>query len=644
MKQQDICRKPGRIWWQLPAVLTVLVMFFIMLFYKDNKYQTPPPYGKSGILTIEEQDLERNNPIFLIDGWLLTDGRITDKPTYIGEFSNLQRGDALIMPHGRAHYQLTLRYEGAPQTVTVDFPQLSSYYTVSLNGTQQIEGVGNGKLTFLLTEGDHVLEVETLSKSGYYSGMYFPPALGTVATLSRVESVKSFVYALAFLLPLALAAFTLFLWQMGGSLNRLFGLLCCCYALYMFRYFVFLFSMPVAQYWFLIQNPVLYCLCFCVVKLTVLASDAVGGRAWRLVRVFLILLPVMLVLLSLLIPCLPWAVFVHGKLTDLYYILTFCCAVFFTVKGISVKSWESRYIMAGCAVFGAGLAANLCFANRFEPIRFFWQFEWCGLLLVLLFGTMMVMRSRHILQENDALTNHLEEQVKKRTEEVTQLLNERKAFFSDMAHDLKAPVFATQSFIEAIRKSNVGVDMELQGYLDQAQAKQQEMARRLQGLSAMNELDKIEGEQEKVSLKELLSELDAAYCGEAMVRSVYFQVEQTEQDAFFLAVTQKLDILFENLIYNALRATPPNGSIKVSGRVEDDRIFVIVEDTGCGISEEDLPYIFNRFFVGANNKENGTGLGLYIVKSIVTEMGGTISVSSSLGKGTQFTMDFPRYR
>ena len=180
-----------------------------------------------------------------------------------------------------------------------------------------------------------------------------------------------------------------------------------------------------------------------------------------------------------------------------------------------VKSWEGRYTLTACTVFGVGLLANLFFSNRFEPIRFLWQFEWCGLLLVLLFGVMMVFRNRRILQENDMLTNHLEEQVKKRTEEVTQLLEERKAFFSDMAHDLKAPVFATRSFIEAIRKSGVGVDMELQGYLDLAEAKQWEMARRLQGLSAMNELDKIEGKRIRVSLRELLLEIYDIHHGEA---------------------------------------------------------------------------------------------------------------------------------
>lgn len=254
----------------------------------------------------------------------------------------------------------------------------------------------------------------------------------------------------------------------------------------------------------------------------------------------------------------------------------------------------------------------------------------------------MVARSRRIIRENDILTNHLEEQVKVRTEEVTQLLEERKAFFSDMAHDLKAPVFATQSFIEAIRKSGVGVDTELQNYLDQAQAKQWEMARRLQGLSTINAVDKIDEERVRVSVREVLSEVYAAHCGEAEVSSIYFIVEPPEQDAFLLAQPEKLNILFENLIYNALKATPQNGSITVSAKSGKDKIYMTVEDTGCGIPKEELPLVFRRFYVGKNNKDTGTGLGLYIVHGIVTELGGTIEVHSTVGEGTKFSMEFPQ--
>lgn len=628
--------------WQPLTVLTALAVFFTLLFYADNKYQTPPPYGRSGVIDLSEADLERDVPVFLIDGWLLTDDRVTDRPTYIGEFSNLQRGDLSVSPHGRANYRLTLRYDGEPKTVSVDFPQLSVQYAVSLDGTQLAKGKGNGRITFLLTPGDHILNVETASEWGYYSGMYFPPALSTVSTLTRVSNVQIFAYTLAFLLPLALTAFTLFVWRGGASLGRWFGLLCCCYSIYMLRYFVFLFAISVAEYWFVVQSLALYALCFCVVRLTVLASNAVCGKAWGRVRTALLLIPAALLMLCLLIPVLPWAVFVHGKLTDFYYILTFCCAAFFSVQGIAVKSWESRYTLTGCLMFGAGMVANLFFANRFEPIRFFWQFEWCGLLLVLLFGTMMVVYSRRILRENDALTNHLEEQVKVRTEEVTQLLNERKAFFSDMAHDLKAPVFATQSFIEAIRRSGVGVDSELRNYLDLAEAKQQELARRLQGLSAINALDRIEGERVRVSVREIFSEIYAAHRGEAEVSSVYLFVEPPKQDAFLLAQPPKLEILFENLIYNALKATPRNGSITVSAQIKDTKICVTVEDTGCGIPNEELPFVFQRFYVGTNSRQTGTGLGLYIVHSIVTELGGTIDAQSAVGKGTKFIMEFPQ--
>lgn len=631
-----------KIWWQFFVVLTVLAVFFALLFYKDNKYQTPPPYGKSGIITLCEQDLERDTPIFLIDGWLMTDERAADNPTYIGEFSNLQRGDLSVSPHGQAHYQMTLRYKGTAQIVSVDFSQLSLRYALFLDGMRLAEGVGNGKITFLLTEGDHVLAVETSSEMGYYSGMYFPPALSTEETLMRVGNIRSFSYAMAFLIPLTLAVFTFFMWRSGGSLGRWFGLLCCCYALYMFRYFVYLFSLPAVQYWFLIQSLALYCLCYCVVRLTALASGSVGGRAWRWTRLILLALPMLMILLGIFIPILLWAVWVHGRLTDVYYVFAFGGAVFFTVKGISVQSPESKYTLAGCSVFGAGLIANLVFSNRFEPIRFFWQFEWCGLLLVLLFGAMMVSRGRRILRENDALTNHLEEQVKKRTEEVTQLLEERKAFFSDMAHDLKAPVFATQSFIEAIRRSGVGVDLELQGYLDQAEAKQREMARRLQGLSSINELDKMNGERIRISLREALSEIYAAHHGEAEVRSVHLYVEPPKQDAFLTTQPEKLNILFENLLYNALKATPCDGSITISAQIGNGEILVTVKDTGCGIPEEELPFIFRRFYVGAKNRETGTGLGLYIVHGIVAEMGGTISVRSTVGKGTEFIMEFPQ--
>ena len=228
MKQQKIL-------WQPLVILSILVLFFIFLFYTDNKYQTPPPYGASGVMVLKEADLERNSPVFLIDGWLLSDKYVTNLPTYIGEFSNLARGNWSVSPHGQARYQLTLRYAGTPKIVAVDFPRLAAQYEISLDGTSVLQGTGNGHLTFLLTPGDHELAVQTTSNFGYYSGIYFPPALSTPKTLAQIHAVQSFAYAAACLIPLALAVFPFFMWRTGGSLSRWFGTLCCCYALYMLR-------------------------------------------------------------------------------------------------------------------------------------------------------------------------------------------------------------------------------------------------------------------------------------------------------------------------------------------------------------------------------------------------------------------------
>lgn len=157
----------------------------------------------------------------------------------------------------------------------------------------------------------------------------------------------------------------------------------------------------------------------------------------------------------------------------------------------------------------------------------------------------------------------------------------------------------------------------------------------------MNALDRIEGERVRVSIRDILDEIYATYHGEAEIQSVHLYVEPPQQDGFLMAQMEKLDILFENLIYNALRATPEDGRVTIAAGTVDGRIFITVEDSGCGIPEEELSHVFQRFYVGANNRENGTGLGLYIVHGIVKEMGGTISVQSVVGEGTKFTMEFP---
>jgi signal transduction histidine kinase len=98
----------------------------------------------------------------------------------------------------------------------------------------------------------------------------------------------------------------------------------------------------------------------------------------------------------------------------------------------------------------------------------------------------------------------------------------------------------------------------------------------------------------------------------------------------------------ENLVGNAIRYTAPSGKITMNARSENGDALLSIMDTGVGIPEEDLPRIYDPFYRGTNSRrEQGFGLGLTTVKSIIESHGWVITVSSRVGSGTEFTIRMP---
>jgi len=100
-----------------------------------------------------------------------------------------------------------------------------------------------------------------------------------------------------------------------------------------------------------------------------------------------------------------------------------------------------------------------------------------------------------------------------------------------------------------------------------------------------------------------------------------------------------------NLLSNAIKYTPEGGKINVWVKDEFDRGVVMIEDNGIGISQKDLPYIFERFYrtdQSRNRKTGGAGIGLTIAKSIIEAHGGKITVESNKGTGSKFTVVLPK--
>ena len=100
--------------------------------------------------------------------------------------------------------------------------------------------------------------------------------------------------------------------------------------------------------------------------------------------------------------------------------------------------------------------------------------------------------------------------------------------------------------------------------------------------------------------------------------------------------------MFSNLLDNAIKFTDFHGVIKIDGYRDDQFVVVKVSDTGAGIARDDIPHIFERFYkVDRSRGYEGTGLGLAIVRHIVQSHGGSISVESKIGEGSEFTITLP---
>jgi signal transduction histidine kinase len=120
-----------------------------------------------------------------------------------------------------------------------------------------------------------------------------------------------------------------------------------------------------------------------------------------------------------------------------------------------------------------------------------------------------------------------------------------------------------------------------------------------------------------------------------------------DTDTIVLADMYMLQRILNNLINNAIKYSPEGGSIIISAEKKEDMCLISIKDEGLGISEEDQKHIFERFKRSSSKKKNrvwGSGVGLFIVKTLISSINGNIRVESQLGKGTTFFLTLPLYK
>jgi two-component system phosphate regulon sensor histidine kinase PhoR len=222
----------------------------------------------------------------------------------------------------------------------------------------------------------------------------------------------------------------------------------------------------------------------------------------------------------------------------------------------------------------------------------------------------------------------------------------RRDFVANASHELRSPLTVISGYLETLAADPV-LDAELHGPLAEMRRQAERMTaiiRDLIELSRLEETDEVIG-GEPVDVAALISLLRK----DVLARSVHPKDVRirVESQAQLLGDEPEIHSAFSNLVDNAAKYTPADGSIEIRWSVDEDGGHFAVTDTGMGVPPEHIPRLTERFYrvdAGRSRATGGSGLGLAIVKHVLQRHGATLEVKSTLGAGSTFTCHFPPER
>jgi signal transduction histidine kinase/CheY-like chemotaxis protein/HAMP domain-containing protein len=252
--------------------------------------------------------------------------------------------------------------------------------------------------------------------------------------------------------------------------------------------------------------------------------------------------------------------------------------------------------------------------------------------------TALASQSAELTEQNREL-----EMQKKQLFEASRL---KTSFLSNMSHELRTPLNSVIALSGVLNRRLINkISQEEYGYLEVIERNGKRL---LSLINDILDISRIEAGREEIEI----AKFDVGNLITEVLSMINPQAQQNKIELVYIEGDKKLDLasdidkcrhVLQNLIGNAVKFTE-NGSVKISALKSDHHIAITVTDTGIGISENHLPYIFDEFRQAdgsTSRKFGGTGLGLAIAKKYANLLGGTISVKSDPGKGSAFTLTLP---
>lgn len=234
--------------------------------------------------------------------------------------------------------------------------------------------------------------------------------------------------------------------------------------------------------------------------------------------------------------------------------------------------------------------------------------------------------------------DYIMENFNKMAEELSKSEVLKTDFISNVSHELKTPLAVIQSYAALLKYDDLPAEKRTE-YADTLISASARLNNLVVNILSLNKLEnqQITAPAQEVRLDEMLAQSVLNYEEIIERKNIDFNCDLDEITV--LTQPNYLEIVWNNLVSNALKFTPEGGKVNVSLRADNGYAVVAVSDTGCGISAETGRHIFDKFYQGdTSHSKEGNGLGLALVKKVIDVLGGEITVQSEVNKGSVFTV------
>jgi len=241
----------------------------------------------------------------------------------------------------------------------------------------------------------------------------------------------------------------------------------------------------------------------------------------------------------------------------------------------------------------------------------------------------------------------MSEKIREQFERLEETDRLRRELISNVSHDLRTPLTSMHGYVDTLLLKNDQLSEEERlRYLEITRKHSLHLRRLIGDLFELSKLEAagVQPALEWFSLPELMHDVGQEFELQAREKGVALEIRTELEACMVRADIGLIQRVLENLIRNALKHTPGGGVITISLDPKPDRVAVAVADTGCGIAENELEHIFDRFWhspQGDAGRSSSTGLGLAIVKRILDLHGSRITVTSEVDRGTRFEFEVP---